>query len=60
MLRPGLNNIQFIAKDYYGNETNITRQVEYVKKLTKEEKDIKSTTEEITQKETFLGKATAF
>jgi len=60
LLRPGLNNIQFIAKDYYGNETNITRQVEYVKKLTKEEKDIKSTTEEITQKETFLGKATAF
>jgi len=63
LLKPGLNTIQFIAKDYYGNETNIIRQVEYVKNLTKEEKDMTKshgTTEETTQRETFLGKVTAF
>ncbi len=63
LLKPGLNTIQFIAKDYYGNETNVTKQVEYVKKFGKEERNlIKSyeTTEETIQKETFLGKVTAF
>jgi len=39
VLKPGVNNIFIIAKDLYGNETKIEHQIEFVKQLTKEEKD---------------------
>jgi len=38
ILKPGKNNIVIVAKDLYGNETQIEHQVEYVKQLSSEEK----------------------
>jgi hypothetical protein len=39
VLKLGINNIEFVAKDSAGNETKVVRQIELVKKLTKEEKE---------------------
>lgn len=55
LLKPGKNEIKFVAKDYYGNETTLTRQIERVK----EEKNI-MTSIQPKEKESFLGKITAF
>ncbi len=63
LLKPGKNELKFVAKDYCGNETIITYNVERVKELTKEEKNILKFSAEpknTQQKEPFLGKITAF
>ena len=39
VLKPGINNITILAKDLYDNETKIEHQIEYVKQLSKEEKE---------------------
>jgi hypothetical protein len=39
VLKPGINKIIIVAKDLYGNETKIEHQIEFVKQLTKEEKE---------------------